>query len=519
MIPLIVTLPLSFAFISMLLSAFDSFDKYIKIIFLAGVFSPWPIFLMSIGDYPVGTVVGGWRRISGIEVGIDGLSHYLLLATLLVFSLVGIYSIFYFDNVERHTSLISGKSMLPLMLLVYGGILGCFITRDLFNFYIYMEIASVSSVIMVGCSNEEGTKHASYRYLMLFFLSSFFFIFSIGIIYMNTGSLNFEIISQNLTMTTEVKVAISLAFVSFITKAGIFPLHFWLPEAHSKADTPVSALLSGLTVKVPIFGMILFMTHMDIGFLTTPLMFIAFSSILFGIIMAILQKNVKKILAYSTVSQMGFILLAIATLNASAAVHYAFAHALFKSGLFLGVGVLIARHGTKNIDELSCKNDNLLMLSIIILTLAIGGVSPLIGAFGKHGILSGLSGFGVYLFYIGSIGTLTYFINLNYSLFNLKSLGKQYHSVEGMITFIVAVLTIAFGIYYYPKLKLIDLVLIGAAFLTFAGLRQARVFEKKLPRYFSRDMKGLGGEINLYASVFALVAVSILLYVIYWSHL
>ncbi len=515
MIPLIVTLPLLFAFVCMLLSTSESYERYIKIAFLTGVFSPWPIFLMSIGDYPVGTVVGGWGSVAGIEVGIDGLSHYLLLAALLVFSLVGVYSVFYFDINMNGPDIISGKSILPLMLLAYGGILGCFITRDLFNFFVYTEISSLSSIIMVACSNEKGSKRASYRYLILFLLSTFLFTFSIGIIYMNTGSLNFEMIRENLTMTREVKVAVSIAFVAFLTKAGIFPLYFWLPEAYSKADTPVSALLAGTAEKVPIFGMILFMTHMDIGFLTTPLMVIAFSSILFGVAMAILQKNVKKILAYSTISQLGFILLAIATLNASAAVHYAFAHALFKSGLFLGVGVLIARHGTKNIDELSCKNDNLLMLSIIILTLAIGGVSPLIGAFGKHGILSGLSGFGVYLFYIGSIGTLTYFINLNYSLFNLKSLGKQYHSVEGMITFIVAVLTIAFGIYYYPKLKLIDLVLIGAAFLTFAGLRQARVFEKKLPRYFSRDMKGLGGEINLYTSVFVLVTITILFYVVH----
>ncbi|MGM0510329.1 MAG: proton-conducting transporter membrane subunit [Thermoplasmatota archaeon] len=515
MIPLIVTLPLFFAFFGMLSTVFDPLERYVKSFFLMGIFSPWIVFIVNMGDYPVEMVVGGWTRISGIEIGINDLNHYLILATLIVFSLVGIYSIFYFGKHVKKEDPISDKSMLPLILLVYSGMMGCFLTRDLFNFYIYMEIASVSSVIMVACSNAKGAKHASFRYLILFFLSSFFFIFSIGIIYMNTGTLNLNLISQNIVMTTEVKVAIAMAFVAFITKAGIFPLHYWLPDAHSKADTPVSALLSGLTVKVPVFGMILFLVYTDIEFLTLPLMIIAFSSILFGIVMAILQKNVKKILAYSTVSQMGFILLAIATLNASAAVHYAFAHALFKSGLFLGVGVLITRYGTKNIDELSCKNDNLLMLSIIILTLAIGGVSPLIGAFGKHEILSGLSGFGVYLFYIGSIGTLTYFINLNYSLFNLKSLGKQYHSIEGMITFIVAILTLAFGVYYYPKLKIIDLVLIGIALAVFVLLKRAKLFEKKVPRYFSRDMKGLGSEINLYTSVFVLMVVTLLIYIIY----
>ncbi len=460
------------------------------------------------------TVIGGWTRVSGIELGIDNLNHFLILAELIVFSLVGIYSVFYFDKNSKNKT-IPGKSIFPLILLLYSGILGCFLTRDLFNFFVYMEIASISSIILVACSNEKGAKAASYRYLILFFLSSFFFLFSIGIIYIKLGSLNFHLIKENLVMSTDIKIAITMAFVSFITKAGIFPLYFWLPEAHSKANTPISAILSGLTVKVPVFGMVLFLVYLNIEFLTYPLMIIAFSSILFGVVLAILQKNVKKILAYSTVSQMGFVLLAISTLNAAAAVHYAFAHALFKSGLFLGVGVLITRYGTKNIDKLSCKKDSLLMVSIVILTLAIGGVSPLIGAFGKHEIISELSGFGVYLFYIGSIGTLTYFINLNYSLFNLKSIGKQYPSLEGMVTFIIAILTIVFGVYYYPNLKVIDLILIGIALLTFAVLKRTKIFEKKIPSYFSKDIKGLGSEINFYTSVFVLVNITILIYTIY----
>ena len=514
MIPLLVALPLLFAFVG-LLSTFFSYDERLKrALFLVGIFSPSPIFLINMGDYPVTTVIGGWTRVSGIELGIDSISHFLILVELIVFSLVGVYSIIYFDKNQDY-DLIPGISILPLILFLYSGILGCFLTRDLFNFFVYMEIASISSIILVACSNEKGAKVASFRYLILFFITSFFFLFSIGIIYVKTGTLNFYLIKENLVMSTEIKVAIIIAFVSFITKAGIFPLHFLLPEAHAKADTPVSALLSGLTVKVPIFGMILFLEYTSIEFLTTPLMVVAFSTILFGIVMAIMQTNVKKLLAYSTVSQMGFILLAISTLNAAAAVNYAFAHALFKSGLFLSIGILITRHGTKNIDRLSCKKDSLLMLSIIVLTLAIGGISPLIGAFGKQGILSGLSGFGVYLFYIGSIGTLTYFINLNYSLFSLKSLGKKYPGIESVIPFIIAVLTVAFGLYYYPKLNLVDILLIGTAFLMFIILKKIKLFEKKLPTYFSKDINSLGGEINRYASVFIGVNIIFLLYSFY----
>jgi len=512
-IPLIVVLPLLFAFIGFIFRFFEP-HKFSKAFFLLGIFSPWPLFILNMGDYPVNTIVGGWSRISGIEIGMTSTNHFLLLIELIVFSFVGVYSILYFDK-DSENDIIPGKSIYPLILLLYSGILGCFLTKDLFNFFVYMEIASISSVILVASSNEEGAKAAAFRYLILFFITSFFFLFSIGIIYVKTGTLNFYLIKQNLVMSPEIKVAITMAFVSFITKAGIFPLHFWLPEAHSKADTPVSALLSGLTVKVPIFGMILFLDFTNIEFLTAPLMMIAFSSILFGIIMAIMQKNAKKLLAYSTVSQMGFILLGIATLNAAAAIHYAFAHALFKSGLFLGIGVLISKYGTKNVDELSCKKDSLLTLSIIILTFAIGGISPLIGAFGKSGVLSELSGFSIYLFYIGSIGTLTYFINLNYSLFSLKSLGIKHISVKSLITFILAISTIGFGLYYYPKMNYIDIFLITAALLMFAIFKQLNLFEKGLPSYYTKDIKGLGSEINFYAFVFIVINILILIYGLY----
>jgi len=479
-----------------------------------GIFSPWPLFIFNMDEYPVNTVVGGWTRVSGIELWINSINHFLILIELIVFSLVGVYSIFYFKR-NSDDNFISGKNIFPTMLLLYGGILGSFLTRDLFNFYIYMEIASISSIILVACSSENGAKAASFRYLLLFFLSSFFFIFSIGIIYVKTGTLNFYLIKQNLVMSTEIKIAITIAFVSFITKAGIFPLHFWLPEAHSKADTPVSALLSGLTVKVPIFGMILFLEYTSLGFLTTPLMIVAFSTIFFGILMALMQTNAKKLLAYHTVSQMGYVLLGIATLNAYAAAHYAFAHSLFKAGLFLGVGVLISRQNTKSLDDLSYRNSKLLIISIIILSLAIGGISPLIGAFGKHDILSGLSGPSIYLFYAGSIGTLISFTKLNYKLFGSGTKKKYKLNVEGFITFVAAVLTISFGIYYYPKLNIFDLILIGLAVLIFLALKYLRLFEKNIPKYFSEDIKGLGSEINYYTSIFVLIVIAFLVYVIY----
>ncbi|MBS3789382.1 MAG: monovalent cation/H+ antiporter subunit D family protein [Candidatus Thermoplasmatota archaeon] len=507
MIPLLVALPMLFAFLSSVISYIDIDRIYRETVFLLGILSPLPVFLYNIDSLPINTVVGGWSRISGIEVGIDGVNFFFLLATLIVFPLVAVYTLSHFERIGKEEGGVSRNSKFCLILLLYGSLLGSFITRDLFNFTIYLEIASIAAIILVGSSDTSGAKLASFRYLMLYLLSSFFFIFSVGIIYVKTGYLNFPLIGQNLVLDTEMKVALSIAFVALITKAGIFPLHFWLPDAHSKADTPVSALLSGLTVKAPVFGMILFLRYTPIGFLTVPLMVISFSSIFFGIFMAIFQTNAKKLLAYHTVSQMGIVLLAISVLDIYAAAHYVFAHALFKSGLFLGVGPLISSFGTKDLKSLSYRASGSLIVSFAILSLAIGGISPLIGAFGKHEILTELRGAKVYLLYATSIGTLLSFSKLNFELFKSKKNGYngKDQGIEKGIVFLIALLTISFGIYYYPELNPMDLVFIGVALGLLSILKLSHILEWNVPRFYGKNVEGLTKQINFYTAVFVIV--------------
>ncbi|MEF8873445.1 MAG: proton-conducting transporter membrane subunit [Candidatus Thermoplasmatota archaeon] len=516
MISLIVALPMLFAFLSKTIAYLNiNIDRrYRDGVFLAGIFSPLAVFLYNLDNLPFSTVLGGWNRISGIEIGIDNLNIFFLLATLIIFPLVAIYSLSYFDKVDEKNGSISRDSKFCFILLLYGGILGSFVSRDLFNFTIYLEIASLAAIVLVGSSDTSGAKFASFRYLMLYLLSSFFFIFSVGIIYVKTGYLNFHLIEQNLVMDTEIKVAITIAFTALIMKAGIFPLHFWLPEAHSKADTPVSALLSGLSVKVPIFGMILFLRYTSISFLTLPLMVVSFSSIFFGIFMAIFQTDVKKLLAYSTVSQMGFVLLGISILNIYAAGVYVFAHALVKAALFLSVGILISTQGHQNIEKLSFGNKGLVTVTIILLSLGIGGISPFLGGYAKYTLLSGLPDWDGYLFYMGSIGTLTLFARLNYELSDFDISQKIRFTLKEFVPFILVLFTIVLGIYYRPRLYIIDILLIGIAIIVFSVLKFSRLLRWNIPKFYRKDVKGLGKQINLYTAVFVLVNVLFLFFVL-----
>jgi len=512
MIPFIVALPLLLALLTALMNVFDVGSRVRRLLFMAGILSPWPIFLLNIEGMPVSAIVGGWERISGIEVVLNEYNYYFLLGELIVFSLVGLYSLRYYSDEERSHG-VSVKYIFSLILLLHGGILGALVSSDLFNFYVYMEIASLSSIILVSCSSEKGAKRASYRYLMLYLLSSFFFIFAIGIIYAKTGYLNFYLIREHLVLSKEVQVAVAVAMVSLLVKAGIFPLHFWLPEAHSTADAPISAVLSGVVVKVPMYGAILFLVYLQIGFIADVLLIVAFASMFFGICMALLQDNAKKLLAYHTVSQMGFVLLGVATLDIDAAIFYAFAHTLFKSGLFLGVGALVRSQHTKNLDGLSYKDNKILMLAIVLLSLAIGGVSPFIGAFCKTQLLSNLTGFQIYLFYTAGVGTLVSFLKLNYKLLQPGESGMPIPNLEKIAAATLALLTLIFGIYFYPQLQYLDVILIVIAAAVFFALRYLGAFNKNIPRCFIID--GLGREINMYTGVFVLVAVLFLVQLFY----
>ncbi|MGM0405261.1 MAG: proton-conducting transporter membrane subunit [Thermoplasmatota archaeon] len=512
MVALIVALPLFFAFLFLLTKYFGIHRTYLKGIFLLGILSPLPVFLLNMSDLPAMTVLGGWTRVAGLEIGIDGLNFFFLLASFIVFPMVAVYSLKHFDKNEEVG--VSSSSKYFLILLLYGGILGSLVSRDLFNYAVYLEITSITAIILVSSSNARGAKFASFRYLMLYLISSVFFIFAIGIIYVKTGYLNLYLIQQNLIMDKEMMIAITLAFVALITKAGIFPLHFWLPEAHSKADTPVSALLSGLTVKVPVFGMLLFLRYTSIDFLIVPLFIVSLCSIYFGIFMAIFQDDVKKFLAYSTVSQMGFILVGISTLNIHATGLYVFTHSMAKAGLFMGIGILISSHGNKSISELTFSGRKFLMVTIVLLALGIGGVSPFLGGYAKYSILKNLSKYSIYLFYIGSIGTLTLFTRLIFELTEFDLREKIRFEFKELVPFILALVSLGVGIYYYPEFSFTDIILIGLAVIAFIVLKYTKVLKWKIPHYYEYNEEGLAGQINFYTTVFVVVNILFILYVL-----
>ena len=504
MIPTIVVIPIIFAFLLSIITLITRNEKLINSLFLFGIFTPWLIFISF--KIPTQKILGNWTRFTGIEVAYGELNHYFLLAELIIFSLVSIYSLNYFEQRKSN-------KVFSLILSMHAGLLGAFISRDLFNFYIYMEIASVSVFSLVAISNTKGSKKAAFRYIIFYFIASYIFILSIAIIYMENGYLNLHLIKQNLNMTLEVKIALGLAITGLILKAGIFPLYFWLPDAHSKAQTPISALLSGIMVKSSIFGILLITTHFPLEFLFPILKIVAFASMFFGVILALLQTNVKRLLAYHTVSQLGYVLLGIATSNVQGAILHAFAHALFKSGLFLGVGTLVDAQKTKNLKKLSYKGNYTLIISILFLSLAIGGMPPFIGAVSKETLLHNINGIWKFLFYLVSIGTLTSFMKLNYYLFKNKNPTRS-KTKSVLITLCSGLLTLAFGLYFMPQFKLINIPLLVFAAILLLSLKYTNILDLTIRNPIKKRANGIGEENNFYSAIFVIFLISILIQII-----
>lgn len=482
MIAFLVAIPLLFAFLTALTIPLRV-EKYARYLFLAGALLPWLAYLLM-GEGS--EVVGNWPRVGGIEVALDTYSSLLVLGEMILFSAVALYSISYFKKDVK---------ALILLLLVHAGLLGSFISRDLFNFYVFMEISSVASFALVGFSGEKRAIRAAYKYLMLSLLASYFFVFSIGIIYLKTGYLNLELISR-VSPSAEIRVAVALALASLLLKAGIFPLHIWLPDAHANAPSPVSALLSGAVVKAPTYGMLLLSLYFPlIGVLRTVLLGTAFASMLFGVALALLQKDIKRLLAYHTVSQMGYVLLGIATLNPLGAIYYSFAHMLFKGGLFLSAGAMVDRSRTRKLEKLSYRGNTVLMASTLMLSLAIGGIWPFVGSPAKAVLIEGLP-YGRELFYIAGLGTLASFTKLNYHLMKgrIEKSGKL-----ALPSFMMALAALLAGFSLGGSPKAVDAYLLLGGVVLFLLLKASGLLEVKLPK---REITPR--DVNIGATLFAL---------------
>ncbi len=308
--------------------------------------------------------LGGWAPPLGIEYRIDAVNGLVLLiisgigALVLPYARTSVAE----EIPEQHRSL-----FYTCFLLCFSGLLGVTITGDAFNLFVFLEISSLSTYIMVamGAARDRRALSASYTYLIMGTVGATFFVIGVGLIYAVTGSLNMVDIAQRLETVGDlrtVRVAYGFLVVGIGLKLAMFPMHLWLPNAYTYAPSVVTAFLASTATKVAVYALLRFMftvfglsfslTIETLTFLFLPLALIAMFA---GSTVAIFQVNMKRMLAYSSVAQIGYMLLGVSFANVTgltATLIHLFNHALMKGALFMALGCVMLRLGDVSIKSM-----------------------------------------------------------------------------------------------------------------------------------------------------------------------
>ncbi len=349
----LVALPL----LASLLSLIPSLRVYTAFIFslLSFLLSLYSFIYTLMGDIPLYQWIGGWVAPLGIGFRLDGLSGFFLLMTGIIGFFVALYS-FSFFKVEYQRQ---GKVFWFFFFFLWAGLNAFFLSEDLFNLYVVLEVLSLSALVLVALPGHRKAIKASLNYLFLSILASMFYLLGVAMLYANYGVLSMSLLSEKLAGTHAFTYALFPIIVALAIKSALLPFHFWLPPAHSSTVAPASALLSSLVVKPPAYLMLRLWLEVlpkdkSLEYLSIVLSLMGALAILVGSYYAIRQKTIKMLLAYSTVAQMGYLFLMAplyyhgesfreALLQAFAL--QVFSHALAKASMFLSSGnaIYVAR--------------------------------------------------------------------------------------------------------------------------------------------------------------------------------
>lgn len=398
LIPLVVVVPLIAAFIILLIGAKHTAYARISAIATTGIL----VVLTSLLAYQVAKFdqvvyyFGGWLPPFGIEFLIDRITAFFLLVVAGISFLCVLFGsgVLHKEIKERVLS-----HYYALFLILVASLLGIAGSNDIFNIFVFLEISAVSAAALVAVNGNKLAMEATVKYLILSTLGSGTMLLAIANLYLVTGHLNLSFIGQALAVAYQdyplnILATLGLLIVGITVKAALYPLHVWLPDAHGSAPTTSSAVLSGLVVKVYIIVFIKmifrvfpidFIAAVPISF---SLLFMSTLGIFMGSILAIRQTDIKKMLAYSTVAQIGYIFLGIGILTingVTGALLHILNHATMKAMLFLSAGMLIKLTGKRQIKELAGigRVYPLPMIAFSLGALAMVGIPPLNGFVSK----------------------------------------------------------------------------------------------------------------------------------------
>ena len=368
----------------------------------------WKIFLLS-KEGAIIVRVGDFGSILGITLKADTLSSVFVLVTSCVFLMAVLY------NLNEKT----GRLFWFLLFVWEGLLFGIFLSCDLFNIFVLIEVVTVVVAVFIMFKKDSRSMYDGMVYLMANTVAVQFYLFGVGYIYKLTGVLDMD--SAALAIKSLDKSALVLPFALIMTslslKCALMPLFSWLPRAHGSpgAPTVVSAILSGLHIKTGVYLFIRFQSIFEGVFLHNFFLIAGIVTGIAGFMLALSQSDIKLILAYSTISQIGMIMIGLNlsdTYSFTGSLYHIINHTLFKSALFLNAGIIKSIYGTRNLHEISgvFKRAPLIGVSTIMAIMGITGTPFFNGSISKYFIMSAanwvITGIIIFL----NLGTITLFI-------------------------------------------------------------------------------------------------------------
>ncbi len=358
---LLIVVPLVSAPLCVLLRQKTLVWAFASLVCLASLCMASMLLIRVLEEGVISYAIGGWIAPWGIEYRVDTINAYVLL---LVSIIAAVLMFFALPSVVDE---ISGKQhylFYTAYLLCLTGLMGIAITGDAFNVFVFLEISSLSSYTLIAMGRDRRALTASYQYLLMGTLGATFIVIGIGLMYMMTGTLNMFDLSQRLPPMFETRTAmVAFAFltVGMLIKLAMFPLHMWLPNAYCYAPSLVTAFLAATATKVSIYVFLRFtftvwgaefvFEKLNLDIFLIPLSLIG---IYVASLSAIYQTNIKRLLAYSSVAQIGYMMLGIGFVSVTGltgGIVHLFNHALMKAALFLAAGCVVLRLGSSNLAD------------------------------------------------------------------------------------------------------------------------------------------------------------------------
>ncbi len=422
-------------------------------VLMAALYSLFGLLQVRDGSY-INYHLSGWIPPFGIEWHLDSLSALMALLVNLVAFVVLVST---GQTVDKDIGKDPRRTAYYMVVLLHiSGLLGMILTHDFFNLFVFLEVASLTAYALIGSGHQLKSTVSSFRYLLIGTIGASFYLLGVGYLYVATGTLNMTDLTMRLPevmASRTVFLGALLMLLGLAIKMGLFPFHGWLPDAYTYAPDSATAFIAPIMTKVAIytairiFYLVLGAPFLQYFGLSQILLILGTFAVIAGSVMAFVQKEFKRMLAYSSVSHIGLIILALGLNHPAAfmgAVLHVIHHAVMKTILFLIAASAYYKHGVHNIFDFAKLREKMpfTMAAFAVTALSMIGVPPMCGFFSKWYILVGSlqSGYpGVAVVVVGaSLLTALYFFRVIEQAFYHKTPAPEAAVAEGPIPAVVA---------------------------------------------------------------------------------